>query len=92
MNTEHGAAGKFQIHTRGTSSKLSNRECTSGDGQEGVVGSGYGRGGREGGVDYEWECIYYEQEGEAVSKIIYMTEYDGVSFEIAAQPCLGLTC
>ena len=83
MNTEHGAAGKFQIHTRGTSSKLSNRECTSGDGQEGVVGSGYGRGGREGGVDYEWECIYYEQEGEAVSKIIYMTEYDGVSFEIA---------
>ena len=84
MNTEHGAAGNSQIHTRGTSSKLSNRECTSGDGQEGVVGSGYGRGGREGGVDYEWECIYYEQEGEAVSKIIYMTEYDGVSFEIAA--------
>ena len=53
------------------------------DGQEGVVGSGYGRGGREGGVDYEWECTYYEQEGEAVSKIIYMTEYDGVSFQIA---------
>jgi hypothetical protein len=92
VNTEHGAAGNSQIHTRGTSSKLSNRECTSGDGQEGVVGSGYGRGGREGGVDYEWECIYYEQEGEAVSKIIYMTEYDGVSGEIAAQPCLGLTC
>ena len=83
MNTEHGAAGKFQIHTRGTSSKLSNRECTSGDGQEGVVGSGYGRVGRGRGCEYEWECIYYEQEGEAVSKIIYVTEYDGVSFQIA---------
>ena len=56
----------------------------SGDGQEGVVGSGYGRVGRGRGCEYEWECIYYEQEGEAVSKIIYMTEYDGVSFEIAA--------
>ena len=53
------------------------------DGQEGVVGSGYGRGGRGGGGDYEWECIYHELEGEAVSKIIYMTEYEGVSGEIA---------
>ena len=91
MNTEHGAAGKFQIHTR-SRAQTSCTGLVSEDGQEGVVGSGYGRGGREGGVDYEWECIYYEQEGEAVSTIIYMTEYDGVSGEIAAQPCLGLTC
>jgi len=56
------------------------------DGQEGVVGSGSGRGGRAGGDGYEWEYICYELEGEAVSKIIYMTEYEGVSVEIATLP------
>jgi hypothetical protein len=38
---------------------------------------------RGGGDDYEWECMYYELEDETVSKIIYMTEYEGVSGEIA---------
>ena len=81
--TAHGAAGIFQIHTRVASCKVVALCSASEDGQEGVVGSGYGRGGRGGGGDYEWECMYYELEGETVSKIIYMTEHEGVLGEIA---------
>ena len=74
--TEYGAANNSEIHTRVVSFKLVARCSASEDGQEGVVGSGSGRGGLGGGGDYEWECIYYEWEGEEVSKIIYMTEYE----------------
>ena len=79
---EDGAAGNSEIHTRVVSFKLAVQCSSSEDGQEGVVDSGYGRGGRGGGGEYEWECMYYKLEGEAVSKIIYMTEYEGVSGEI----------
>ena len=61
-------------------------------GKKGSLAAATGAAAARAGLIKEWECIYYEQEGEAVSKIIYMTEYDGVSFEIAAQTCLGLTC
>ena len=87
---EYGAAGNSEIHTRVVSFKLVARCSASDDGQEGVVGSGSGRGGLAGGGGYEWECICYELEGEAVSKIIYMIEYEGVSVEIGTLPCLGL--
>ena len=89
--TAHGAAGIFQIHTRVASCKAVARCSASEDGQEGVVSSGSGRGDRAGGGGYEWKCIYCELEGEAVSKIIYMTKYEGVSVEIANLPCVGLT-
>ena len=89
--TVHGAAGIFQIHTRVASCKVVARCSASEDGQEGVVSSGSGRGDRAGGGGYEWKCIYCELEGEAVSKIIYMTKYEGVSVEIANLPCVGLT-
>jgi hypothetical protein len=85
MLTEHGAASNSEIHARVASFKLVAQCSASEDGQEGVVGSGSGRGGRAGGGGYEWECICYELEGEAVSKIIYMIEYEGVSGEIATQ-------
>ena len=83
MLTKHGAASNS---ARVVSFKLVARSSASDDGQEGVVGSGSGRGGRAGGGGYEWECICYELEGEVVSKIIYMIEYEGVSGKIATQP------
>ena len=52
--TEYGAAGNFEIHTRGTSFKLVAQCSASDGGQEGVVGSGSGRAGRAGGGVYEW--------------------------------------
>ena len=88
--TAHGAAGIFQIHTRVASCKAVALCSASEDGQEGVVSSGSGRGDRAGGGGYEWKCIYCELEGEAVSKIIYMIEYKGVSVEIGTLLCLGL--
>ena len=51
---EDGAAGNSEIHTRVVSFKLVAQCSASEDGQEGVHGSGSGRGGRAGGGGYEW--------------------------------------
>ena len=54
VSTEHGAAGNSEIQMPVVSFKLVAQCSASEDGQEGVHGSGSGRGGRAGGVGYEW--------------------------------------
>ena len=54
VSTEHGAAGNSEIHMPVVSFKVVAQCSASEDGQEGVHGSGSGRGGRAGGGDYEW--------------------------------------
>ena len=51
---EDGAAGNSEIHMPVVSFKLVAQCSASEDGQEGVHGSGSGRGGRAGGGGYEW--------------------------------------
>ena len=52
--TEYGAAGNSEIHMPVVSFKVV-AQCSGSDGgQEGVHGSGSGRGGRADGGVYEW--------------------------------------
>ena len=50
MNTEHGAAGKFQIHTRGTSSKLSTGDARAEMGKKGSLAAATGAAAARAGL------------------------------------------